>query len=242
MLNQCTGGLGDSQTTLYADLQSWQTLQDPGPDSDRHSAPLRRPTGAPLRWVSAAIVAWIRASAGSCNQFNRFTHPDENRCRANRLHAVRAGGAILRHTAPDAPPRLVPAQHQLIWISLQAAHAASLASIPTFSVGRPHRAGTPGREFVRTPAHANPGTTCALYCARPSLTRSMPPLFDSAPARLQPIRHLQRQRLHRRGPHSDANEITMKGATSRLLDERGDTAAPGHRAEVPLVGPAPELT
>ncbi len=56
-----TGALGDGQTSLYAGVQSWQTLKDLDPKSDptaeRHRAP---PTAARRRSASAAAVAWTR--------------------------------------------------------------------------------------------------------------------------------------------------------------------------------------
>lgn len=86
-INTRAWGLGPSQTTLYARVQTWQALQDLStsatPDTQVIS-PYRREPQVGLRSRSSSPTGWTWRMEG---EFNRFTHEDTARVQGNRLHA-----------------------------------------------------------------------------------------------------------------------------------------------------------
>jgi len=139
VLNQRNWGLGDSQTTLYAGVQSWQTLQDLDPDSDPTlsaiEAPYRRTPQVGIRSRSGVDQGFSWQLQG---EFNRFTHPDENKVSGNRLHAV----GQVEQSFDMGPLTLTPrlALHSTSYDLDQPAGGSPRSitrTIPTFSVDRP---------------------------------------------------------------------------------------------------------
>jgi LPS-assembly protein len=106
-INTRAWGLGPSQTTLYARVQTWQALQDRStsatPDTQIIS-PYRREPQVGLRSRSSSPTGWTWRMEG---EFNRFTHEDSARVKGNRLHAnveveraLAPRGAMAWHLTP----------------------------------------------------------------------------------------------------------------------------------------------
>ena len=220
VLNQRNWGLGDSQTTLYAGVQSWQTLQDLDPDSDPTlsaiEAPYRRTPQVGIRSRSGVDQGFSWQLQG---EFNRFTHPDENKVSGNRLHAV----GQVEQSFDMGPLTLTPrlALHSTSYDLDQPAGGSPRSitrTIPTFSVDARTELERPvelfGRQLTQT---LEPRVR---YVRTPYRDQSMLPLFDSAPRDFNQYAIYNDNAFTGVDRISDANEITM-GATSRLLDERG---------------------
>ena len=224
VLNERNWGLGDSQTTMYAGVQSWQTLQDLDPASDPAlsaiEAPYRRTPQLGIRSRSgiAQGVNWQLQG-----EFNRFTHPDENKVSGNRLHAV----AQVEQSFDMGPLTLTPrlALHNTNYDldrAVSGGQRSITRTIPTFSLDARTELERPvalfGRQLTQT---LEPRVR---YVRTPYRDQSMLPLFDSAPRDFNQYAIFSSDNNDNAFTGvdriSDANEITM-GATSRLLDERG---------------------
>ena len=99
--------MGDSQTSLYAGVQSWQTLKDLDPESDPTlsaiEAPYRRTPQVGIRSRSGVDQALSWQLQG---EFNRFTHPDQDKVSGNRLLLDQALAGVARR-----PVAVCEAQH-----------------------------------------------------------------------------------------------------------------------------------
>ena len=103
-LNTRIWGLGASQTELYANVQSWQTLQDLDPQATPSAfiiSPYKREPQVGLRSRSSSESGWQWNLEG---EFNRFTNEDSGRVRGNRVHAL----ANLQHPFGNAGWTLTP--------------------------------------------------------------------------------------------------------------------------------------
>ena len=87
-INTRVWGLGNSQTSLYARVQSWQTLQDLDPDASpdaRIITPYRREPQIGLRSRSASDAGLIWNFEAEAN---RFGNEDKSRVTGDRVHAL----------------------------------------------------------------------------------------------------------------------------------------------------------
>ena len=223
VLNERNWGLGDSQTSLYAGVQSWQTLKDLDPQSDPTlsaiEAPYRRTPQVGIRSRSGVdqILSWQLQG-----EFNRFTHPDAQKVSGNRLHAV----GQLDRSFDMGPLTLTPrlALHSTSYDldqPLGSGPRSVTRTIPTFSLDARTELERPlelfGRQLTQT---LEPRVR---YVRTPYRDQSMLPRFDSAPRDFNQYAIYNDNAFTGVDRISDANEITV-GATSRLLDERGAEA------------------
>ena len=223
VLNERNWGLGDSQTSLYAGVQSWQTLKDLDPQSDPTlsaiEAPYRRTPQVGIRSRSGVdqILNWQLQG-----EFNRFTHPDAQKVSGNRLHAV----GQLDRSFDMGPLTLTPrlALHSTSYDldqPLGSGPRSVTRTIPTFSLDARTELERPlelfGRQLTQT---LEPRVR---YVRTPYRDQSMLPRFDSAPRDFNQYAIYNDNAFTGVDRISDANEITV-GATSRLLDERGAEA------------------
>lgn len=224
LLNERNWGLGESQTTLYAGVQSWQTLKDLDPDTDPAlstiEAPYRRTPQLGIRSRSGVSHSFNWQLQG---EFNRFTHPDTNKVSGNRLHAVGQLERSFDLGALTVTPRVAlhNTNYELDATPSTGARSTS-RTIPTFSLDTRTEFERPvqlfGRQLTQT---LEPRLR---YVRTPFRDQNMLPLFDSAP------RDFNQYAIFGSDNNdngftgvdriSDANEITM-GATSRLLDASG---------------------
>lgn len=224
VLNERNWGLGDSQTTLYAGVQTWQTLKDLDPASDPAlsaiEAPYRRTPQVGIRSRSGVAQGLNWQLQG---EFNRFTHPDDGKVSGNRLHAV----GQLDQPFDLGPLTLTPrlALHSTNYDLDRAAggeRRSVTRTIPTFSLDARTELERPvelfGHQLTQT---LEPRVR---YVRTPYRDQSMLPLFDSAPRDFNQYAIFSSDNNDNAFTGvdriSDANEITM-GATSRLLNERG---------------------
>ncbi|WP_306565071.1 LPS-assembly protein LptD, partial [Aquabacterium sp.] len=223
VLNERNWGLGDSQTSLYAGVQSWQTLKDLDPQSDPTlsaiEAPYRRTPQVGIRSRSGVdqLLNWQLQG-----EFNRFTHPDAQKVSGNRLHAV----GQLDRSFDMGPLTLTPrlALHSTSYDldqPLGSGPRSVTRTIPTFSLDARTELERPlelfGRQLTQT---LEPRVR---YVRTPYRDQSMLPRFDSAPRDFNQYAIYNDNAFTGVDRISDANEITV-GATSRLLDERGAEA------------------
>lgn len=217
-INTRAWGLGASQTSLYARVQTWQTLQDLDPDAGADAkiiSPYRREPqiGLRSRSTSDSGLIWNFET-----EVNRFGNEDSTRVTGDRVHAL---GTISRPFG-DAGWNFTPK------ISLNAAsyaldrNDASLGMklnqsriIPTTSLDgglvyeRP--VGWFGRSLIQT---LEPRVQ---YVYTPYKEQSGLPQFDSA------IRDFNQYSIFSENAFtgvdrvSDANQLTL-GVTTRILD------------------------
>ncbi|HET6787117.1 MAG TPA: LPS assembly protein LptD, partial [Aquabacterium sp.] len=105
-INTRAWGLGASQTTMYARVQSWQTLQDLDPQADasaRIISPYRREPQVGVRSRSLSESGWLWRFEG---EFNRFTNEDRERVSGNRLHALAQIERPMGSTGWNLTPKL----------------------------------------------------------------------------------------------------------------------------------------
>ena len=223
VLNERNWGLGDSQTSLYAGVQSWQTLKDLDPESDPTlsaiEAPYRRTPQVGIRSRSGVDQALSWQLQG---EFNRFTHPDQDKVSGNRLHAVGQLDQSFDLGPLTLTPRLALHSTSYDLDQVQGGTPRSVTrTIPTFSLDARTELERPvtlfGRQLTQT---LEPRVR---YVRTPYRDQSMLPLFDSAPRDFNQYAIYNDNAFTGVDRISDANEITM-GATSRLLDERGAEA------------------
>lgn len=220
VLNQRNWGLGDSQTTLYAGVQSWQTLKDLDPQSDPAlstiDAPYRRTPQIGIRSRSGFDQGLKWQLQG---EFNRFTHEDAQKASGNRLHAIAQVEQAFDVGAVTVTPRLM--LHSTTY-DLDNAPISSQSRIgrtlPTFSLDARTELERPVELFGR--ALTQTLEPRIRYARTPYRDQSMLPLFDSAPRDFNQYAIYNDNAFTGVDRISDANEITM-GATSRLLDEQG---------------------
>ncbi len=224
VLNERNWGLGDSQTSLYAGVQSWQTLKDLDPKSDpidsAIDAPYRRTPQIGIRSRSGVDQALNWQLQG---EFNRFTHPDEQKVSGNRLHALGQLDRSFDLGPLTLTPRLALHSTSYDLDKVPGGSQRSLTrTIPTFSLDARTELERPvelfGRQLTQT---LEPRVR---YVRTPYRDQSMLPLFDSAPRDFNQYAIFSSDNNDNAYTGvdriSDANEITL-GATSRLLDQNG---------------------
>ncbi len=219
-INTRAWGLGPNQTTLYARIQSWQTLKDLDPTADPSSlitSPYRREpqVGLRSRSTSESGLVW-----GLSTEFNRFANEDSTRITGNRLHALAQVERPFGGSSWFIKPR---ASVNAASYSLDNNTALTRAGIsgdkqrviPTVSLDS-------GLVFER-PLHIfgqNLTQTLeprALYVYTPYRNQAGLPLFDSAPRDYNPYSIFSENAFTGVDRVSDANLLNL-GLTTRLIN------------------------
>jgi LPS-assembly protein len=217
-INTRAWGLGASQTSLYANVQSWQALQDLDPQADpstRLIAPYRRVPQVGLRSRSNSESGWQWNIEG---EFNRFTNEDASRASGNRLHAL----AHVQRPFGDAGWTLTPAlsvnaasyvldvkDGQPLHTATRLIPTASLDAVATFE--RPIH--WLGQDLIQTlEPHAQ-------YVYTPYKAQSQLPLFDSAVRDFNQYSIFDANAFTGVDRVSDANQLTL-GLSSRFINPR----------------------
>ncbi len=217
-LNAQNWGLGNTQTTLYGGVQTWQVLRDLDTTADATSsaieAPYRRSQlGLRSRSDVDSALSWTTQA-----QIDRFTHQDASKITGNRVNltgqverAIDLGGVTLT-------PRLAlnSTQYDLDQALANGSRTAS-RTLPTFSLNAGMTLERPatlfGRDLTQT---LEPRIQ---YVRTPYSDQSLLPLFDSAPRDFNQYAIYSENAYTGVDRVSDANQITM-GVSSRLLDNK----------------------
>ena len=218
LLNERNWGLGDSQTELYAQVQSWQTLKDldlDAPADSQIGEPYRREPqmGVRSRGLSDAGLEWDMRL-----EFNRFVNPDRSLTQGNRLHGVAQVARQFDFNGVYVRPKLMwqGTTYDLDRQGLSTAPRTVSRGLPTVSVDAGMTLDRPvqyfGRNLVQT---LEPRI---LYVRTPYRDQSDLPLFDSAPRDFNQYAIYSENDFTGVDRISDANQVTI-GVNSRLLDE-----------------------
>jgi len=226
-INTRAWGLGPSQTTLYARVQHWQTLQDLDPEADasaRIVSPYRREPQVGLRSRSNSESGWLWRFEG---EVNRFTNQDQDRPTGNRVHAL----ARVERPSGTAGWQFTPA------LSLNAAsydldqvdggqRRQLSRAIPTLSLDGSMVFERPvnwfGQDLIQT---LEPR---ALYVYTPYRQQSDIPVFDSAERDFNQYSVFSENAFTGVDRVSDANQLNL-GLSTRLIN-------PGTGAETLRLG------
>ncbi|MDO9237114.1 MAG: LPS assembly protein LptD [Aquabacterium sp.] len=217
-LNARNWGLGDSQTTLYGGVQTWQTLRDLDPKADPVSsliqAPYRRAPQMGLRSRSGTEtgITWSLQT-----EFNRFTHPDPSKLQGNRAEAVGQIASPLHLGGLNLTPKLSlnATSYDLDRAQANGSRSAS-RTMPTFSLDSGLTLERPVSLFNRQVTQTLEPRI--LYVRTPYRDQSQLPLFDSAPRDFNQYAIFSENAFTGIDRISDANQLTL-GVTSRLLDD-----------------------
>jgi len=221
-INTRAWGLGANQTTLYAKVQTWQTLQDLSPGTPADSAvisPYRREPqiGIRSRGVSETGFNWDVNT-----EFNRFTHEDVSRAQGNRLQAHMTIERPLAASATSAwhlTPRLSVNAVSYNLDRLDAASTSTSRSgariIPTVSLDG-------GMVFERPLQWLNRDLVQTLeprvqYVYTPYRAQSALPVFDSTERDFNQYSIFSENTFTGVDRISDANWLNL-GMTSRVID------------------------
>lgn len=217
-INTRAWGLGDSQTTLYARVQSWQTLQDLDPTADPSSriiSPYRREPQLGLRSRSSSEsgVMWRFES-----EFNHFGNQDNERVTGSRVHALAQVERPFGDSGWHFTPKLAlnGASYSLDRNDAQPLLKRSISRvIPTLSLDS-------GLSFDRTVNWFGSALTQTLeprvqYVYTPYRNQRDIPLFDSAVRDFNEYSIFSENAFTGIDRVSDANQLTL-GLTTRLID------------------------
>lgn len=215
-LNTRNWGLGTSQTTLYANVQTWQTLRDTDPTADATTeliAPYRRAPQMGVRSHSASENGWSWRMLG---EFNRFTNQDQLKARGDRVHAQ----ALLERPMGDSSFTLTPrASLHAVAYSLEQplsnGERTANRMLPSFSVDSGVTFERPARFFGRDLTQTLEPR--ALYVYTPYRQQAGLPLFDSAERDLNQYAIFSENNFTGVDRISDANQIAL-GLSTRLID------------------------
>ncbi|RZI86488.1 MAG: LPS-assembly protein LptD [Rubrivivax sp.] len=209
-------GLGASQTSLYANVQTWQTLKDLSPLADASTqiiAPYRREPQLGVRSRSTSESGWSWTMLG---EFNRFTHEDASKINGDRVHAMARLERPLGDSSISLTPRVtLHAVSYALDRPLGNGQREATRFIPTFSMdsGATLERATNffGRDLIQT---LEPR---AQYVYTPYRNQSALPLFDSAPRDFNQYSSFDENAFTGVDRISDANKVNL-GLTTRLLD------------------------
>jgi LPS-assembly protein len=218
-LNERNWGLGNSQTELYAQLQTWQTLRDldtSAPPESRVGEPYRREPqlGVRSRGTSDNGLVWSLQG-----EFNRFAHPDRSWVSGNRVHAIGQVERRFDFHGVYVQPKLMlqSTSYDLDRGGLNTGPRSATRTLPTFSLDSGFTLDRPvqlfGRDLVQT---LEPRL---LYVRTPYKDQSNLPMFDTAPRDFNQYAIYSENGFTGVDRISDANQVTL-GVTSRLLDDR----------------------
>lgn len=214
-LNVRNWGLGESQTSLFGGIQSWQTLRDLDPTTSSLSeviAPYgRQQLGLNSRKIDSLGVLWSINS-----EANRFTHQDPSKQTGQRLHAVASVAKVLgTQWGLSITPRLsINAAQYRLDHALNDGRRTLSRTIPTFSLDMSAVFERPvsirGEPFTQT---LEPRIR---YTRTPFVDQSDIPLFDSAARVPTQYAFYSDNGYTGNDRVTDANQIALS-ATSRLM-------------------------
>jgi LPS-assembly protein len=225
-LNARKWGLGDSQTTLYASVQRWQTLRDLSPATATEAAlsaveaPYRREPQMGVRSRSGHETGTVWAAQA---EFNRFAHSDPTKPTGNRLHATGQVSRTFNVGGLQMSPRLsMQATSYDMDQALTNGQRGATRALPTLSLDS-------GMAFERPVSLFDKSLTQTLeprlqYVRTPYRDQSMLPLFDSATRDFNHYAIYSENAFTGADRVNDANQITL-GVTSRLIDQLDGTEA-----------------
>ncbi len=217
-LNSRNWGLGDSQTTLYGGVQTWQTLRDRDPLADptlsRIDTPYQREPQLGVRSRSGNDTGLIWAVQG---EFNRFTNPSAIKPQGNRLHAVGQIGQSFNLGGLSLTPRLsLKGTGYDMDQAMPNGSRSATRMVPTFSLDSGLVLERPLHVFSRNLTQTLEPRI--QYVRTPYKDQSFLPLFDSAQRDFNQDAIYSENAFTGSDRMSDANQVTM-GFTSRLLDD-----------------------
>ncbi len=223
-LNERAWGLGDSQTTVYANVQTWQTLRDLDPLSDPKlsniEAPYRREPQIGLRSRSRneAGLTWSLQS-----EFNRFTNSDAAKVQGNRAHVVGKLEQAFNLGGLSLTPRLsLNSAHYDLDSTLANGQRTASRTLPTFSMDAAMVLERPVKLFERELTQTLEPRI--QYVRTPFRDQSQLPVFDSAPRDFNQYAIFSENAFTGVDRISDADQVTL-GVSSRLIDPRNGTEA-----------------
>jgi LPS-assembly protein len=217
-LNSRNWGLGDSQTTLYGSVQSWQTLRDLDPLADptlsRIDTPYRREPQLGVRSRSGNDTGLVWAMQG---EFNRFTNPDTTKPGGNRVHGVGQLSRTYNLAGLNLTPKvsLNATSYEMDQAMSNGQRNASRV-LPTFSLDSSLVMERPVHLFSRDLTQTLEPRL--QYVRTPYKDQGFLPLFDSAPRDFNQYAIYSENAYTGVDRISDANQVTL-GVTSRLLDD-----------------------
>lgn len=217
-LNSRNWGLGDSQTTLYGGVQSWQTLRDLDPLADPTQSgidtPYRREPQLGVRTRSGNETGMIWGLQG---EFNRFTNADPTKPIGNRLNATGELGRSFNFGGLNLTPKVAlnAASYDLDQAMSNGSRSATRV-LPTFSLDSGLTMERPVHVFDRDLTQTLEPRI--QYVRTPYKDQSFLPLFDSAPRDFNQYAIYNENAFTGGDRISDANQVTV-GVTSRLVDD-----------------------
>lgn len=218
-LNERYWGLGNSQTTFYGGVQSWQTLRDLDPASSNPQSGIDTPyRREPQMGFRSRSVSEQGVVFGVQGEFNRFGNVDPTKVVGNRINANAQVERPFSVGGLNVLPRvsLRATSYDLDKVSEGNRSSATLVT-PTFSVDSGFSMERPaqlfGSDLIQT---LEPRV---LYVYTPFRRQSDLPLFDSAPRDFNQYAIYTDNAFTGGDRISDANQVTA-GVQSRLLDTR----------------------
>ena len=215
-LNTRNWGLGNSQTSLYANVQTWQTLRDLSPTADADTqviSPYRREPQLGVHSRSTSEGGWAWSMTG---EFNRFTNEDTTRISGDRVHAIAKLERPMGDSGIAITPRLtLHAVSYSLDRTLATGQKEASRFIPTFSIDSSatleRQANYFGQDLIQT---LEPRVE---YVYTPYRNQSDLPLFDSAPRDFNQYSSFDENAFTGVDRISDANKVNL-GLTTRLLN------------------------
>lgn len=220
-LNDRTWGLGNSQNSFYASVQSWQTLRDLDPASDpvlsRIDSPYQREPQLGFRSRSNSDAGTVFNLQG---EFNRFTNNDTTKITGNRVNLNARlerrfdllGISVLPSVAVRSMSYDLDRNNAL---AAAGSRGSTSTAVPTFSLDSGFSMERDvqffGRDLVQT---LEPRV---MYVYTPYRRQDDMPLFDSAPRDFNQYAVFNDNGFTGGDRVTDANQVTV-GVTSRLLD------------------------
>ena len=215
-LNARNWGLGNSQTSLYANVQTWQTLRDLSPNADPATqviSPYRREPQLGVHSRSTSETGWAWTMTG---EFNRFTNEDRTRLSGNRVHGIAKLERPLGDSGIAVTPRVtLHAVSYSLDSTLPTGQKEASRFIPTFSVDS-------SATLERQVHYFGQDLTQTLeprveYVYTPYRRQSDLPLFDTAPRDFNQYSSFDENAFTGVDRISDANRVNL-GLTTRLLN------------------------
>jgi len=224
-LNSRNWGLGDSQTTLYGGVQSWQTLRDLDPKSDPVASgiesPYRREPQLGIRSRSGNDTGLVWSMQG---EFNRFTNADPTKPIGNRVNAVGQLSYLANIGGLSLTPKisLNSTTYDMDQPLASTGNRSASRTLPTFSLDSGLTMERPLHIFDKDVIQTLEPRI--QYVRTPYKDQSGLPLFDSAPRDFNQYAIYSENAFTGVDRISDANQVTM-GLTSRLLDPQNGAEA-----------------
>ncbi|MDE2401289.1 MAG: LPS-assembly protein LptD [Burkholderiales bacterium] len=209
-------GLGATQTTLYANIQKWQTLRDLDPSADAATQiinPYQREPQLGVRSRGDTQNGWAWTLQ---TEFNRFSNTDPAQTGGDRVHAVAQLERPMGSSSITLTPRLsLRGVSYALDLPLASGQRNATRLIPTASLDSGLTLERPARFFGRDMIQTLEPR--ALYVYTPYTDQSGLPLFDTAPRDLNQYSIFSENDFTGVDRISDANQVTL-GVTSRLIE------------------------